>query len=235
MNGVPSRRILVVDDEPLVVDVLRRYLVRDGFTVDTAADGASALSEAQRQPPDLVVLDLMLPGLNGLEVCRTLRRSSAVPILMLSARGEETDKIRGLGLGADDYVVKPFSPGELVARVKALLRRANLAAAGGQGEALRFPGLTISPDLRRVERDGKVVELAAREFDLLLHLARHARRVFTRDQLLDAVWGYTFAGEPSTVTVHVRRLREKVEANPAQPRYIKTVWGLGYKFEPDAS
>ncbi len=226
-------RVLVVDDEPLVADVLRRYLQREGLAVDVADNGLSALRLAQAQPPDIVVLDVMLPGISGMEVCRSLRRVSAVPILMLTARGEESDKIRGLGIGADDYVVKPFSPNEVVARVKALLRRATIASNGFPGEQLQFPGIMIRPDERRVERDGTAIELASREFDLILYLARNARRVFTRDQLLDAVWGYTFSGEPSTVTVHVRRLREKVEPDPARPRYIKTVWGTGYKFDPD--
>lgn len=227
------RRVLVVEDEPLVVDVLQRYLQRDGFAVAIARDGHAALHEVQRTPPDLVILDLMLPAVDGMEVCRVVRRSSPVPILMLTARGEEADKIQGLQLGADDYVVKPFSPNELMARVHALLRRANLASDAATRGLLRFPGLIINPDERRVERDGAAVELATREFELLLYLARHAKRVFTRDQLLDAVWGYAFVGEPSTVTVHIRRLREKIEPDPAQPRYLKTVWGLGYKFEPD--
>ncbi len=230
-----QRRVLVVDDEPMVVEVLQRYLQRDGFTVHTARDGADALREAQRQPPDLVILDLMLPAVDGLEVCRTLRRSSQVPILMLTARSDEADKIRGLGLGADDYVVKPFSPNELMARVKALLRRASLEPTVVSGEGLRFPGLSVDPERRLVEREGKRVELAAREFDLLLYLAKHPRRVFTRDQLLDAVWDYGFDGDASTVTVHVRRLREKIERDPSNPSYVKTVWGVGYKFEPGAS
>ncbi len=174
----------------------------------------------------------MLPGLDGLEVCRALRRSSQVPILMVTARGEVDDRIRGLSLGADDYVVKPFSPSEIVARVNAILRRAGLKDAAGEAE-LRFPGLIISPALHRVERDGRSIELAGREYDLLLHLARHPRLVFSRDALLDAVWGYAFAGEPSTVTVHVRRLREKIETDPSRPAYVKTVWGMGYKFDPD--
>ena len=227
-----QRRVLVVDDEPMVVDVLRRYLLRDGFTVDVARDGAAALTAAAQQPPDMVILDLMLPGLDGLEVCRALRRSSQVPILMVTARGEVDDRIRGLSLGADDYVVKPFSPREIVARVNAILRRADQQDAAGEAE-LRFPGLIISPALHRVERDGRSIELAGREYDLLLHLARHPRLVFSRDALLDAVWGYAFAGEPSTVTVHVRRLREKIETDPSRPAYVKTVWGMGYKFDPD--
>jgi DNA-binding response OmpR family regulator len=229
---VPSRRILVVDDEPMVVDVLRRYLLRDGFAVHVARDGRAALAEADRCTPDLVILDLMLPLVDGLDVCRALRRTSQVPILMVTARGEVEDRIRGLSLGADDYVVKPFSPSEIVARVHAILRRAGQAEAAAEPE-LRFPGLVIRPALHLVERDGRSIELSSREFDLLLYLARNPRLVFSRDTLLDAVWGYTFVGEPSTVTVHVRRLREKIEADPAHPAYVKTVWGMGYKFDPE--
>jgi two-component system response regulator ResD len=227
-----QRRVLVVDDEPMVVDVLRRYLLRDGFAVDVARDGAAALAEVARRSPDLVILDLTLPSMDGLEVCRTLRLAGKVAILMVTARGEVEDRIRGLGMGADDYVVKPFSPSEIVARVHAILRRASQAGTGVQQE-LRFPGLTLRPALHLVERDGRSVDLAGREYDLLLHLAQNPRLVFSRDTLLDAVWGYSFAGEPSTVTVHVRRLREKIEPDPAHPFYIKTVWGLGYKFDPD--
>jgi two-component system, OmpR family, response regulator ResD len=231
-TAVAQRRVLVVDDEPMVVDVLRRYLLRDGFAVDVARDGAAALAEVARHSPDLVILDLTLPSMDGLEVCRSLRLAGKVAILMVMARGEVEDRIRGLGMGADDYVVKPFSPSEIVARVHAILRRASQADTGVQQE-LRFPGLTVRPALHLVERDGRSVDLAGREYDLLLHLARNPRLVFSRDTLLDAVWGYSFAGEPSTVTVHVRRLREKIEPDPAHPFYIKTVWGLGYKFDPN--
>jgi len=227
-----QRRVLVVDDEPMVVDVLRRYLQRDGFVVEVARDGAAALQEVARSSPDLVILDLTLPTVDGLEVCRMLRLASQVPILMLTARGEVEDRIRGLSVGADDYVVKPFSPSEIVARVHAILRRASQASGDGEQE-LRFAGLTIRPALHLVERDGRSIDLAGREYDLLVHLARHPRLVFSRDKLLDAVWGYAFVGEPSTVTVHVRRLREKIEPDPAHPSYIKTVWGMGYKFDPD--
>lgn len=227
-------RILVVDDEPMVVDVLRRYLARDGFSVDVARDGRAALSEVRRSPPDIVVLDLMLPGLDGLSVCQAIRRSSHVPILMLSARGDEADKIRGLGLGADDYVVKPFSPNEIVARVKALLRRSQQTSAAESAGDLRFPGLVVRPAMRRVERDDRAIELTAREFDLLQFLVRHPRQVFTREQLLDRVWEQSFDGDLSTVTVHIRRVREKIERDPTRPRWLKTVWGVGYKFEPDA-
>lgn len=219
----------------MVAEVLTRYLARDGFRVETVRDGASALQAATRQSPDVVLLDLMLPGIDGLHVCRELRRTSQVPILILSARSEEADKIRGLGLGADDYVVKPFSPNEVVARVQALLRRSQTFAAGRSDDELHFEGLTVQPSLRRVERDGKELELTSREFDLLHFLARHPRRVFTREQLLDHVWDRSFDGEPATVTVHIRRVREKIERDPTHPVWLKTVWGVGYKFEPESA
>lgn len=227
-------KILVVDDESIVREVVERYLTRDGYSVRAAADGETALRLAMEERPDLVVLDLMLPAVDGLEVCRRLRADSNVPIIMLTAKGEETDKIVGLGVGADDYVVKPFSPRELVARVQAVLRRVQSPASGshlGQ-DTLRFPDLQINPRTRAVEVRGRPVELTRKEFDLLSFLASNPNQVFTRDQLLDKVWDYEFPGDASTVTVHVRRLREKVEENPVRPRHLKTVWGVGYKFEP---
>ncbi len=227
-----GERVLVVDDEAIVTEVVQRYLMREGFRVSVAADGGSALTLARETAPDLVVLDLMLPVLDGLEVCRRLRADSRVPIIMLTAKGEESDKILGLGLGADDYLAKPFSPGELVARVKAVLRRAQASAGVAlPGDALKLDGLRINPRARSVERDGEAVQLTAKEFDLLYYLAKHAGQVFTREQLLDNVWDFEWYGDASTVTVHIRRLREKVEPNPVRPRYVKTVWGVGYKFE----
>jgi DNA-binding response OmpR family regulator len=225
-------KVLVVDDEPIVSEVVQRYLAREGYEVSVARDGEAALEQAREQAPDLVVLDLMLPKLDGLEVCRRLRAESSVAIIMLTAKGEEFDRILGLGLGADDYLVKPFSPGELVARVKAVLRRTAASAAPLEGEALRFGDLRIIPRARKVELHGKPAELTAKEFDLLHFLAKNAGQVFTREQLLDNVWDYAYYGDTSTVTVHVRRLREKVEPDPMRPRYVKTVWGVGYKFEP---
>jgi DNA-binding response OmpR family regulator len=226
--------ILVVDDEQIVTEVVGRYLVREGYTVRTAADGETALRLAREEPPDLVVLDLMLPKIDGLEVCRRLRAESAIPIIMLTAKGEETDKIVGLTLGADDYLVKPFSPRELVARVQAVLRRAQSPAASAQHGrgAIRFAGLTIDPRTRSVEVRGRTVELTPKEFDLLSFLTSSPGQVFTRDQLLDQVWDYHYGGDASTVTVHIRRLREKIEEYPMRPRFVKTVWGVGYKFEP---
>ena len=228
-----GERVLVVDDEPIVTEVVQRYLVREGFQVDVAADGVAGLKRAREGTPDLVVLDLMLPGLDGLEVCRQLRSESSIPIIMLTAKGEDGDKILGLGLGADDYLTKPFSPGELIARVKAVLRRAQAAATPPlAGDVVRCGTLRINPRARAVERDGEALHLTAKEFDLLYFLARNAGQVFTREQLLDNVWDFEWYGDPSTVTVHIRRLREKIEPNPVRPRFVKTVWGVGYKLEP---
>ena len=231
--------ILVVDDEDTIRDVIRRYLERDGFVVREAADGYAALDAIGEALPDLIVLDLMLPGVDGLSLTRQLRmlkppgaeERSRVPIIMLTAKGETSDRIRGLDSGADDYLAKPFSPQELVSRVKAVLRRTNENAATLAGQALEFEGLRIDPTSHTVTLDGQTVPLTAKEFDLLWFFARHPRQVFTRTQLLDRVWGYEFFGDPSTVTVHIRRLREKIERDPSQPRYILTVWGVGYKFE----
>jgi two-component system, OmpR family, response regulator ResD len=223
--------ILVVDDEPNIREVVGLYLRRDGHTVVSAADGDEALRLNQMHRPDLVVLDLMLPRLNGLEVCRRIQAERRVPLIMLTARGEEEDRIIGLGVGADDYVTKPFSPRELAARVAAVLRRVNEATAVRGGEqVLDFEGLRIDPHTREVIVRGEPVALTVREFDLLHYLATHPNRVFTRDQLMDAVWGYAFAADTSTVTVHMRRLREKIEADPTQPRFLLTVWGVGYRW-----
>jgi DNA-binding response OmpR family regulator len=231
---IGQKRILVVDDEASIRDVLRRYLEREGYRVEVAADGPGALRATAQMPPDLIVLDLMLPGLDGLEVCNRLRMQSTVPIIMLTARDEEADKIRGFTTGADDYITKPFSPAELVLRVKAVLRRveATMTPTPAPGNILRFGSLTISPAFRRVELAGRAVELSAREFDLLYFMASHPGQVFTRSQLLQQVWEYDYHGDSSTVTVHISRLREKLEPDPTHPRYIKTVWGVGYKCEP---
>jgi DNA-binding response OmpR family regulator len=221
-------RILVVEDEPTVSDVVVRYLRREGYHVDAASDGSDGLQMALTRQPDLVVLDLMLPGLDGLEVCRRLRMTHQMPVIMLTARAEDGDAILGLGLGADDYVRKPFSPPELVARVKAVLRRGQ--AIGGASTA-SFGDLRIDAAARAVWRDDESVDLTAREFDLLWHLASHPGQVLTREQLLSSVWGYDYPGDTGTVTVHMRRLREKLEWDPGAPRWLKTVWGVGYKFE----
>jgi DNA-binding response OmpR family regulator len=223
--------ILVVDDEPSISEVVSIYLERAGYRVLAVSDGQAALEALEKQTPDLVVLDLMLPKVDGLEITRQLRAAGDIPIIMLTARRTEMDRILGLELGADDYVVKPFSPRELVSRVKAVLRRTRPVSASGE-RALEFEGLHIDPQTRLVQVAGQDTALTAKEFDLLWTLARHPRQVFNREQLLDLVWGLTEYVDPSTVTVHVRRLREKIETDPSHPRHIQTVWGVGYKFEP---
>jgi DNA-binding response OmpR family regulator len=225
-------RVLVVDDEPIVRDVLVRYLRQEGFQVGTAADGASALEAFADTEPDLVLLDLMLPRIDGFEVFRRIRVSNGTPVIMLTARGDETDRIVGLDLGADDYIGKPFSPREVVARVRAVLRRSGGLAGDGAEDVLRFDGLEIDPRTREVLVDGAPVELTPKEFELLHYLASEPRRVFSRLQLLDALWDVAFDGDPSTVTVHIRRLREKIEPDPSAPRRLVTVWGAGYRFQP---
>lgn len=228
--------ILIVDDEPTIREVVRRYLERDGYKVSEAADGKTALEILQNEPPDLMILDIMLPGIDGLTITSRLRDGIStlatereVPIIILTARTGERDRIQGLELGADDYVTKPFSPQELVARVRAVLRRAH--PGHSIERPLSFERLYIDPRTREISVDGRSVALTAKEFDLLWFFASSPRQVFTRDQLLDQVWGYGFYGDPSTVTVHVRRLREKIEPDPTKPMFIQTVWGVGYKFE----
>ena len=229
-----GERILVVDDEPQIREVVNRYLEREGFKVTLAADGQAALAQFKTQGPDLVVLDLMLPKIDGLEVFRRLRAERTVPIIMLTAKGEETDRIVGLELGADDYIVKPFSPRELVARVKTVLRRVSPTEPVAKAERPVVHGeLRIDPRERTVSLGTKSLDLTGKEFDLLWFLATHPGQVFSRAQLLDRVWGYEFYGDSSTVTVHVRRLREKIEPDPSAPRFVSTVWGVGYKFEKE--
>ncbi|MEW1636939.1 response regulator transcription factor [Streptomyces sp. NPDC093801] len=227
-------RVLVVDDDPTVSEVVTGYLERAGFTVDRAADGPAALDAAARHRPDLVVLDLMLPGMDGLEVCRRLRArpdgSPSVPVVMLTARGDEDDRILGLEVGADDYVTKPFSPRELVLRVRSVLRRASAAAPAG-ASLLAAAGLAVDPAARRATKQGLELPLTLREFDLLVYFLRHPGQVCDRERLMREVWGWDF-GDLSTVTVHVRRLRAKIEDDPADPQLIRTVWGAGYRFEP---
>jgi DNA-binding response OmpR family regulator len=227
------QRILVVDDEPSIREVVSLYLKRDGYSVREAADGDEALKAAYEFAPDLIILDLMLPKKDGMEVFRTLSVKHPVPVIMLTARGEETDRIVGLTIGADDYVTKPFSPAELVARVKAVLRRAGTTDTAPVDPGVRpliFPGLTIDPRARTVLIGGAEATLTATEFDLLHELARHPGQVFTREQLLDRVWAEEFYGDASTVTVHIRRLRQKIEPEPDNPIYVQTVWGVGYRF-----
>lgn len=224
--------VLVVDDEPTIAEVVSRYLERAGYDVRSAGDGAQALRLVAESRPDLVVLDVMLPGLNGLEVMRRLRdlERDRVPIILLTAKGEESDRVVGLRLGADDYIVKPFSPAELVARVDAVLRRIDTTA--DSGPPLQFPGLSVDPASRRVLVHESEVSLTHREFELLLFFARHPGHAFTRQELIDRVWHYSFYTDTSTVTVHVRRLRAKIEADPSRPRFLETVWGVGYRFMP---
>ncbi len=222
--------ILVVDDEPTITDVVSRYLERAGYSTRIAGDGAHALRLAGESRPDLVVLDLMMPGMDGLEVMRRLREHERVSVILLTAKGEHTDRIIGLRLGADDYVVKPFSPAELVARVDAVLRRVDNSPQ--LEKPIAFDDLELDPVARRVTVRGEEAQLTVREYDLLLHFVRHPGQVFSRDQLMDAVWQYSFYTDTSTVTVHVRRLRAKIEEDPSSPRWLQTVWGVGYRFQP---
>jgi DNA-binding response OmpR family regulator len=227
----PTRgSILVVDDEPTIAEVVARYLTRAGYETRTAGDGPSAVSAATVRRPDLVVLDIMLPGFDGLEAMRRIHEDAdeRVPVILLTAKGEESDRLIGLRQGADDYVVKPFSPLELVARVDAVLRR--IDQGSDNEEPLRIDELEVDPVTRRVVASGQEVELTAREFDLLQFLASHPNQVFSRDQLMERVWQFAFYTDTTTVTVHVRRLRAKIEADPSNPRWIETVWGVGYRF-----
>lgn len=227
--------ILIVDDEASVVEVISLYLKREGFNVRTARDGREALDAIQADPPGLVVLDLMLPKVAGMEIMRRLRDdpSTNIPVIMLTARSQETDRIYGLEMGADDYMVKPFSPAELVARVKAVLRRSKGGTTLPQeGRPINYEDLKIDPLSRSVLVNEKEVELTATEFNLLWFMASHPRQVFSRDRLLENVWGFSEYVDPSTVTVHIRRLREKIEQDPGEPQKLLTVWGVGYKFEP---
>ena len=229
MSGTPTR-ILVVEDDPTVAEVVVAYFEREGFAVTWKSDGLDALEHARLTPPDLVVLDLMLPSLDGLEVCRRLRETAPIPVVMLTARGDEEDRILGLELGADDYVPKPFSPRELVARVKAVLRRANEPVTPAAKGILSSAQIEVDVCARIVTREGARGDLTAREFDLLVFLMSHHHEVFRREELLEHVWGYTY-GDASTVTVHIRRLREKIEENPSKPELIVTVWGVVYRWD----
>jgi DNA-binding response OmpR family regulator len=225
-----STTVLVVDDEPIVREVVLRYLERDGFRTLEAGDGDTARRLVEDESPGLVILDIMLPGADGLELCRWIRARSELPVILLTARGEEADRIVGLELGADDYVTKPFSPRELAARVRTVLRRSSPQVP--KAERLSFDGLELDARTREVTAGGDPLKLTAREFDLLWFLASHPKQVFSREQLMDRVWEYAAAFDTGTVTVHVRRLREKIEPDPAHPRYLQTVWGVGYRFTP---
>lgn len=229
---MPEKTIFVVEDEPNIAEVVSLYLRRAGYQVQTVADGQAALNLFQKSIPDLVVLDLMLPGVDGYSLTRWLREQGSVPIIMLTSRKEEMDRIAGLEMGADDYVVKPFSPQELVSRVRAVLRRSGGEKPREGERPLELGDITIDPLSRTVTVCDTAVELTAKEFDMLYHLARHPRQVFSRDHLLEQVWGESEYIDPGTVTVHVRRLREKIEPDAANPRHLVTVWGVGYRFEP---
>ncbi len=222
------KKILIVDDEPKIVQIARDYLERAGFAILAAHDGKSALTTARVEKPDLIVLDLGLPQLDGLDVTRALRKESNVPIIMLTARGEESDKLIGLELGADDYIVKPFSPKELVARARAVLRRFENASAGG--ETIRVADVSLDVKKMRATIAGNSVDLTPTEFQLLATLAREPGRIFTRAQLLDAVRGVAFESYERAIDAHVKNIRRKIEPNPREPRYILSVYGVGYKF-----
>ena len=235
MPGPSNGTILVVDDEPTIVEIVSRYLERAGFEAHGAGDGPEALRQAERHRPDLVVLDVMLPGLDGIEVMRRLHERPGPPtaVILLTARGEENDRLVGLRHGADDYVVKPFSPNELVARVEAVLRRVSPPAEVEEAAPpIEHGPLRVEPASRRVFLDGEELSLTMREFDLLAYLVARPGRVFSRDQLMEAVWEYPFFTDTSTVTVHIRRLRAKLDDDPGEPRFIETVWGVGYRLKP---
>jgi DNA-binding response OmpR family regulator len=232
IHAMNEKQILIVEDEPSLAEVTGLYLKRAGFQVQIAHDGKQAMAILEKQIPDFVIMDIMLPEVDGISLTRWLRDRSDVPIIMVTARREEVDRIAGLEMGADDYVVKPFSPQELVSRVRAVLRRTGRDQAEAESErTISFDSISIDPLTRVVSIKGSNVELTAKEFDMLYLLARHPRQVFTRDQLLKRVWGGAEYIDPGTVTVHVRRLREKIESDPSKPKHLLTVWGVGYKFE----
>jgi DNA-binding response OmpR family regulator len=225
-------QILIVEDEPSIAEVVGLYLQRAGYQVIFARDGLEAQNKIESHPPDLIVMDLMLPIVNGFELTRWLRDRSDVPIIMLTARRDEVDRIAGLEMGADDYILKPFSPQEVVSRVRAVLRRTNSKSGEPNEKPLSYPSMIIDPQTRLVTINEREVTLTAKEFDTLWLLAQHPRQVFTRNHVLERVWGISDYIDPSTVTVHIRRLREKIEPDPSNPRHLLTVWGVGYKFEP---
>jgi DNA-binding response OmpR family regulator len=224
--------ILIVEDEPSIAEVVGLYLRRSGYRVIFASDGLEAQNKIESQSPDLVVMDLMLPIIDGFELTRWLRNRSNTPIIMLTARRDEVDRIAGLEMGADDYIIKPFSSQEVVSRVRAVLRRTNPQPDETTEKPLNFPSMVIDPQTRLVTIDGEEITLTAKEFDTLWLLAQHPRQVFTRNHVLERVWGISDFIDPSTVTVHIRRIREKIEPDPSTPQHLLTVWGVGYKFEP---
>ncbi len=225
-------QIVIVEDEPSISEVISLYLSRAGYEVTTFSDGLAAFDYFAKMLPDLVILDVMLPGMDGFSLIRNIRDRSEVPVILLTSRREESDRIAGLELGADDYVVKPFSPQELVSRVRAVLRRTQSKTESPTHRIVQTGNLNINPQTREVSANGSEIILTAREFDLLYHLVTHPRQVFSRDQLLESIWGMHDFIDPSTVTVHIRRLREKIELDPTSPVHLVTAWGVGYKFEP---
>jgi DNA-binding response OmpR family regulator len=233
-----NETILVADDDANITDVCRRYLEREGYLVITAKDGVETIALWQSQSPSLIVLDLMMPGKSGWEVCNEIRQTEDIPIVMLTARGEEQDRLMGLTMGADDYLTKPFSPRELVLRVQAILRRMRYIHSSpttASENTIKYEGLTIDVGKRTVEINGHEIELTVTEFEMLYLLASHPGQVFSRTQILSKIWDFSYEGDTTTVTVHIRRLREKVEPTPSEPKYIKTVWGIGYKFAGDGN
>ncbi len=224
------RKILVIEDEKDISRVIKDYLTINGYEVLIAENGCEGLESIDNMSPDFIILDIMLPDIDGIELCRQIRDNYSTPILILSARGSDTDKVLGLGFGADDYMTKPFSLSELVARIKAHLRRGSMDSRSVHDELLQFGGLVIDKKAYKVMREGQEISLSAKEFELLYYLSKHKNQVFSKGQLLDAVWGYDSLGDESTITVYIRRLREKLESDPSAPTFIKTVWGVGYKF-----
>ncbi len=225
-------RLLIIEDDVSIAELERDYLEINGFMADIETTGDQGLTKAINEEYSLIILDIMLPGKDGFELCKTIRASKDIPILLVTAKKEDIDKIRGLGLGADDYIVKPFSPGELVARVKAhLARYERFLGKNRNHEELRVRGLKIEKNTRRVWMNGKEISLTTKEFDLLLFLANHPNHVFSKDHLFDRIWGMDSYGDITTVTVHIRKLREKIETDPSNPQYIETVWGAGYRFK----
>ena len=234
-----NERVLVADDDTNITDVCRRYLEREGYLVMAAKDGLEALALWASHKPDLIVLDLMMPHKDGWQVCEEIRQTEDLPIIMLTARGEEQDRLMGLTLGADDYMTKPFSPRELVLRIRAILRRVRsqppAIGASASEQTITYEDLTIHVGKRRVEVRGQTMDLTVTEFEMLHLLASHPDQVFSRSQILNKLWDFSYEGDTTTVTVHIRRLREKIESNPSEPKYIKTVWGIGYKFAGEAN
>ncbi|MBR2452606.1 MAG: response regulator transcription factor [Clostridia bacterium] len=228
-----KNRVLIVDDEKNICELIRLYVEKEGFETLTAYDGGEAVKKFREGSPDIVLLDIMLPQKDGWQVCREIRSESDVPIIMLTAKGEVFDKVLGLELGADDYMVKPFEPQELVARIKAVLRRSGKSDEKDNGQEITFTGLTINRDTYETQLNGKIVEMPPKEFELLYFLAEHKNKVFTRDQLLNEIWGYEFFGDSRTIDVHIKRIREKIETEETEglPWQLKTIWGVGYKFE----